>query len=104
MHSSIKKFTYIVYILAFTSCGHFPKEVEEALLSAKDNKENLIAVLEHYKGKDSKKYAAACFLIANMPYHKYTPYLFPLFQKDRLDLSSRFQHQCKRLYTTNISC
>jgi hypothetical protein len=69
MHSSIKKFTYIVYILAFTSCGHFPKEVEEALLSAKDNKENLIAVLEHYKGKDSKKYAAACFLIANMPYH-----------------------------------
>ena len=70
MHSSIKKFTYIVYILAFTSCGHFPKEVEEALLSAKDNKENLIAVLEHYKGKDSKKYAAACFLIANMPYHK----------------------------------
>nr|WP_306562557.1 hypothetical protein [Bacteroides intestinalis] len=70
MHPLIKKFAYIVYILLLTSCGHYPKEVEKALLSAGNNRENLIAVLEHYKSKDSEKYAAACFLIANMPYHK----------------------------------
>lgn len=70
MHPSIKELAYIVCIFLFTSCGHFPKEIDYALQEAGNNRENLIAVLEHYKGKDPQKYAAACFLIANMPYHK----------------------------------
>lgn len=60
----------IVCIFLFASCGRYPQDVEKALSVAGDNKENLIAVLEHYRGSDAPKYKAACFLIANMPYHE----------------------------------
>ena len=63
-------FTYVLYTCLFTSCGHYPKEVESALLSAGKNKENLTEVLDYYRNRDRQKYAAACFLIANMPYHR----------------------------------
>lgn len=63
---------YIICAFLFVSCGRYPSEVEKALSLAGDNRENLIAVLEHYKGEDSRKYDAACFLIVNMPYHEST--------------------------------
>lgn len=63
---------YIICAFLFVSCGRYPSEVEKALSLAGDNRENLIAVLEHYRGKDRRKYDAACFLIANMPYHEST--------------------------------
>ena len=69
MKSHIK---YIICAFLFVSCGRYPSEVEKALSLAGENRENLIAVLEHYKGEDSRKYDAACFLIANMPYHEST--------------------------------
>lgn len=37
---------------------------------AENNKEELIKVLKYFKN-DTLKYRAACFLIANMPYHDY---------------------------------
>lgn len=67
MKSIIK---YIICAFLLFSCGRYPSEVEKALSLAGDNEENLIAVLEHYRGKDELKYDAACFLIANMPYHE----------------------------------
>lgn len=70
MFSDKNILVYTLCIFLFTSCGHYPKEVEDALSSAGENKENLIEVLNHYKNKDRQKYTAACFLIANMPYHE----------------------------------
>lgn len=66
----IKKILFLILCLLIHACKPYPKEVEKALMAAGTNKENLIGVLEHYKGKNSRKYEAACFLIANMPYHK----------------------------------
>lgn len=73
------KSIFILCIVILSSCEYYPKDVERALLLSGENKENLVAVLEHYKNNDSQKYVAACFLIANMPYHKsnvslYLPY------------------------------
>lgn len=67
---SIKKILSLILCLSIMACKPYPKEVEKALIAAGKNKSNLIYVLEHYKSKDSQKYNAACFLIANMPYHK----------------------------------
>lgn len=53
-----------------SACQSYPTDVEQALKLAGHNKEELIKVLEYYKGKDELKYQAACFLISNMPYHK----------------------------------
>lgn len=44
------------------------KKLEQALERAKENRQELEKVLDHYK-KDSTKLAAARFLIENMPYH-----------------------------------
>ncbi len=53
------------------SCSRYPKEVERALRLAGDNRTELEQVLEHYlqQPADSLKDRAACFLVANMPYH-----------------------------------
>ena len=57
-------------IILLSACQPYPKEVEQALALAGDNKQELIKVLEHYRNKDKLKFNAACFLISNMPYHK----------------------------------
>lgn len=46
-------------------------DLEKALDYAKENRGELVLVLNHYKKtpKDSLKYKAACFLIENMQYH-----------------------------------
>lgn len=54
----------------FNSCYTYTDEVDQALKLSGNNKEELIKVLEHYKDSDELKFEAACFLIANMPYHK----------------------------------
>ena len=60
--------TFILLLLL--SCSRYPSEVESALQQAGANRDSLVAVLEHYRdGDDPMKYEAACFLIANMPYH-----------------------------------
>lgn len=51
------------------SCSPYPREVRNALELAHSNASELENVLEHYRAKDAQKYEAACFLIANMPYH-----------------------------------
>lgn len=63
-------FFYICLLILCCACHPYPKEVEQALTLSGKNKEELIKVLEYYKGKDELKFAAACFLISNMPYHK----------------------------------
>ena len=64
---------YIIYFLVFVTvaCSRYPSDVERALKFADDNRTELEQVLDHYaKGtKERLKYKAACFLIANMPYH-----------------------------------
>lgn len=53
------------------SCSRYPRDVENALQQSGENRDNLIAVLEHFRNNENQlKYKAACFLIANMPYHK----------------------------------
>lgn len=60
----------------------YPPEIEAALDSAKTNRANLERVLKYYAdSKDSLKYRAACFLIANMEGHCYATYAL----RDTLD-------------------
>lgn len=67
----MKKLFFILIIISFASCGHYPypKEVVKALLESGDNKKELLKFLEYYRDNDSLKYEAACFLVGNMPYH-----------------------------------
>lgn len=58
-----------VIIVLFTSCGN-SDAVEQALNQAEANRQELESVLDHYRYTDRKKFRAASFLIANMPYHK----------------------------------
>lgn len=62
-------FTKIVFFLPvlFWSCMQNDM-LEQSLQLAGDNREELERVLEHYRN-DAEKYAAAAFLIANMPAH-----------------------------------
>lgn len=85
-------FTYVLYTFLFTSCGHYPKEVESALLSAGKNKENLTEVLDYYRNTDRQKYAAACYLIANMPYHR---------SKSLLSISTAYMEYFKKTDSIN---
>jgi|SRR5690606_19237343 len=54
---------------SLSGCEEYPESVNRALNQAMDNKSTLIKVLDYYKGSDSLKFEAACFLISNMPYH-----------------------------------
>lgn len=64
---SLKLFVFLVFYLFFLiSCTPYPKEIEQVLQLAGDNRPELEKVLEHYRN-DRLKYRAACFLIANMP-------------------------------------
>ncbi len=62
--------SFIAFILLF-SCSRYPSDVEQALKLAGDNRAELEKVLDYYRQetKDSLKYKAAFFLIANMPGH-----------------------------------
>lgn len=53
-------------LLLLSAC--YDEKLENALLLSGENKEELEKVLMHYKG-DDLKYAAASFLIRNMPGH-----------------------------------
>lgn len=84
-----KYFWYFICLLLFcSSCRQYPKEVEFALELAGDNKEELVRVLKHYEDSDEQKFAAACFLISNMPYHK---------SKTQLELPSCYQRYFKKV-------
>ena len=63
------RLTCLIFALLLLSCSRYPGEVESALQQAGTNRDSLVAVLEHYRGGEPLKYEAACFLIANMPYH-----------------------------------
>ena len=54
----------------FVGCDYFriPSEVRKSLKAAGDNKEQLLAVIEHFR-HDSEKLEAAYYLISNMPGH-----------------------------------
>lgn len=58
--------------MLFISCNSITsdKELNFALSEAKENKKELLKVLEHYKN-DSLKFKSAVFLIKNMPYYRY---------------------------------
>lgn len=58
----------LVAILLMACSSQYDKKLEQALERAKENRQELEKVLDHYK-KDSTKLAAARFLIENMPYH-----------------------------------
>ena len=55
--------------MSIISCNNYPKDVSVALSMAGDNRQELEGVLNLYKKTDALKYEAACYLIANMPYH-----------------------------------
>ena len=54
----------------FAGCDYFriPSEVRKSLKAAGDNKDELLAVIDHFR-HDSEKLQAAYYLIANMPGH-----------------------------------
>lgn len=69
-HSSlIVSMTSAIFAVLFRGCAH-RDALEDALRQAGENRSELEAVLDHYKG-DSLKYEAAVFLIENMP-HRYS--------------------------------
>lgn len=63
---------YFILLMLFISCNSITsdKELNFALSEAKENKKELLKVLEHYKN-DSLKFKSAVFLIKNMPYYRY---------------------------------
>jgi len=65
------------------SCSNsIPKDVEQALKFAEDNRVELEKVINHYKNNDdSLKLEAAYFLIKNMPYHVF----FEIREKEKFD-------------------
>lgn len=66
----MKRGCYIGFIMFFCWACSSPPEVRKALKLAGENKKELEKVLAYYQDKDRLRYEAACFLIANMPYHK----------------------------------
>ena len=58
----------LIVLLFFVSCTGRKTPLEYALCMAEDNRAELEKVLSHYKD-DPEKYAAAVFLIENMPAH-----------------------------------
>ncbi|MCF8358260.1 MAG: hypothetical protein K9H26_05845 [Prolixibacteraceae bacterium] len=58
----------IIFVLAFTGCSKYPKDVKDALsLMSKANREKFRDVFNNYKApKDSLKLKAAYFLVENM--------------------------------------
>lgn len=63
---------YFILLILFISCNSITsdKELNFALSEAKENKKELLKVLEHYKN-DSLKFKSAIFLIKSMPYYRY---------------------------------
>lgn len=55
-------------IVSMLAQSQYPQSVADALLKAENNRKSLENVLNHYKN-DKERYAAACYLIANMPLH-----------------------------------
>jgi hypothetical protein len=72
MHTSTSRriaiMTLLLVTLLMPSCNSDSTYLRYALRQAGDNRAQLEAVLEHYKD-DPEKYAAACYLIENMPAH-----------------------------------
>lgn len=65
------KIIYFFTLLFFISCNSISdKELNAVLEKSKENKKELLKVLEHYKN-DSLKFKSAIFLIKNMAYYKY---------------------------------
>lgn len=62
-------------VICLLACSRYDTSVEKALLKAGNNRAELEMVLKHYRinPADSSKFRAACFLIANMPYHRSYP-------------------------------
>ena len=64
----MKNIYFLFYTLLLVACkGIADNELNEALIAAKENKKELLKVLEHYQN-DSLKLKAAVFLIKNMTY------------------------------------
>ncbi len=67
----------LLFFLLFLSCSpkmgevHIPGDVEEALVLAEENREELEKVISHFSKheEDSLKLRSALFLISNMPLH-----------------------------------
>lgn len=62
--------TCVPFLFVLLACTNKANHFDIALQQAKENKRELIKVLEYFRN-DSLKYRAACFLIENMPYHGY---------------------------------
>lgn len=58
----------LIVLTSIQAQSVYPSQVQEALSKAGSNRTSLESVLKHYQ-KDKERYAAACYLIANMPMH-----------------------------------
>jgi hypothetical protein len=72
--------------ILFYACSPKNNRLENVLMQAKENREELQKILEYYskEPKDSLKYKAACFLIENMPGHysiKSTPVIHAYYDE-----------------------
>jgi hypothetical protein len=77
----------IIQCIVVASAFLGSERLELALEKAGDNRTELEAVLAHYQ-EGSQKYAAACFLIENMPGHNYAELVFFDPEDARVDFDS----------------
>ncbi len=59
----------IFLVIGFYACENYSDEVNRTILSAGDNKKELISAVEFYRGADSLKFQAMEYLVANMRFH-----------------------------------
>ncbi|NDV65523.1 hypothetical protein [Bacteroides sp. 224] len=71
MKKSILYAIIFVYSILLYACNKKTSDLENALIMAGENRNELEKVLSHYSQhpEDTLKYKAACFLIENMPEH-----------------------------------
>lgn len=99
---------YVIILFIISSCTNYPEDVVTALTLADKNEKTLKEVLDIYSKEDKRKYEAACFLTANMPYHHanidvITPNEYSLFFKEenkeyqswlkKIDIADRTQNK-----------
>ncbi len=92
------KYLYLValFVLSyFPLAAQHPQSLDHALSLAGENRKSLEILLSEYRKSDAEKYKAACFLIANMPYHASLYHLESIDQ----NLTMRLDSADKRYYS-----
>ncbi|MCD8262180.1 MAG: hypothetical protein LUD15_12515 [Bacteroides sp.] len=64
------KLHYLAILFIWVACTPYSEEVKHTLEAARNNRAEMEEVLAYFKDQGRTPYRAACFIVANMPYHK----------------------------------